>query len=91
MITVNFFTTLRVFLKTKQVRVYDDEITIFELLQHCETQLSKPFLDRLFEKDGNLIPGTMVLVNGQNILHLQGIHTVVRNGSDVALFPAEEN
>ncbi len=90
MITVNFFTTLRVFLKTKQARIYDDEITIFELLKQCEAQLSKSFLDRLFEKDGNLISGTMILVNGQNILHLRGINTVVRNGADVALFPAEE-
>ena len=34
-----------------------------------------------------ILPDTMILVNGQNVRHLQGIHTIVRNGADVALFP----
>lgn len=87
MITVNFFTTLRVFLKSKQVRIYADEISVIELLKQCEVQTSKPFLYKLLNEDGNILPGTMILVNGQNVLQLHGIYTVVRNGADVALFP----
>ena len=87
MIHVNFFATLRVFLKTKQVRISANELNMFELLQQCEAKVSKPFLHKLVDEEGNIRPGTMILVNGQNVLHLQGLHTIVRNGADIALFP----
>ena len=87
MINVNFFGTLRVFLKTKQVRISTKELNVFELLQQCERQVSKPFLHKLMDEEGNIRPGTMILVNGQNVLHLQGMRTIVRNGADIALFP----
>lgn len=87
MINVNFFGTLRVFLKTKQVRVSVDELSVFELLQQCETKVSNPFLSKLVDEEGNIKSGTMILVNGQNVLHLQGLRTIVRNGADIAIFP----
>ncbi len=90
MITVNFFTTLRSVVKTKQVRIHTTEICILDLLKQCETKTAASFLHKLVDKDGNLIPGTMILVNGQNVLNLHGVRTVVRNGADVALFPAKE-
>lgn len=87
MINVNFFGTLRGFLKTKQVRVSVDELSVFELLQRCETKVSNPFLSKLVDEEGNIKSGTMILVNGQNVLHLQGLRTIVRNGADIAIFP----
>lgn len=87
MININFFGTLRTFLKTKQVRITADELRVFELLQQCEARVSKPFLGKLVDENGNIRPGTMILVNGQNVLHLQGLHTIVRNGADIAIFP----
>lgn len=87
MIHVNFFATLRMFLKTKQVRISANELTMFELLQQCEAQVSKQFLQKLIDEEANIRPGTMILVNGQNILHLRGLHTIVRNGADIAIFP----
>ena len=86
MITINFFTTLRTFLKTKQVRIRAEEIRILDLLKQCEAQTPIPFLHKLLDENGNINPETMILVNGQNVLHLQGINTIVRNGTDVALF-----
>lgn len=87
MININFFGTLRTFLKTKQVRITADELRVIELLQQCEARVSKPFLEKLVDENGNIRPGTMILVNGQNVLHLQGLHTIVRNGADIAIFP----
>ena len=87
MIIVNFFTTLRTFVKTRQVRISADEMSVLELMRHCEAQTAKPFFHKLFADDGALLPGATILINGQNIQHLQGIQTIVRNGADVALFP----
>jgi molybdopterin synthase sulfur carrier subunit len=87
MIIINFFTTLRSYLQTRQVRIQTEEMSVLELLLHCEMQTSKPFTHKLLDDDGNILPDTMILVNGQNVRHLQGIHTIVRNGADVALFP----
>jgi len=87
MIIVNFFTTLRTYLKSRQSRIYAEDISMFELLQRCETDTGKALVSKLINEDGSLIPGVMILINGQNILHLQGIRTIVRNGADVAIFP----
>ena len=87
MIIVNFFTTLRSYLKSRQARIYAEDINILELLQRCEIETGKALVSKLITEDGTLIPGVMILINGQNILHLQGIRTIVRNGADVAIFP----
>ena len=87
MIIVNFFTTLRTYLKSRQARIHGEDLSIVELLQQCEAQTGKALLSKLISDDGSLIPGAMILINGQDILHLQGIRTIVRNGADVAVFP----
>ena len=87
MITINFFTTLRIFLKTEQVKVQTTQVNMKELLQKCEEQISKRFLHKLLDPAGKIMPGTMILINGQNVLHLNGLNTVVKGGDVVALFP----
>ncbi len=86
-IIVRFFTTLRILLHTNQVTIPATEITVKELLQKSEAQVSKRFLHKLLTPDGQLIQGVMILVNGRNILHLEGLNTVVKGGDIVALFP----
>lgn len=87
MIVINFFATLREFLKTKQIRILAEEKSVLELLQYCEEKISKPFIYKLLDKDGTILPGTMILVNGRNVFHLQGPQTIIRNGANVAIFP----
>lgn len=87
MITVNFFTTLRIFVNTKQVKLPAANLTVIELLQKCEQHLSKRFVHKLLTPDGQIIAGTLVLVNGQHIAHLDGTQTLVKDGDEVALFP----
>ena len=87
MITVNFFTTLRIFLNTNQVIIQATEMSVNELLRKSEEQVSKRFLHKLLNQDGQILPGVMILVNGRNILHLQGVDTIVKGGDVVAIFP----
>ena len=87
MIVIHFFAMLREFLKTKQIRIPAEEKSVLELLQYCETKTSKSFLYKLVDQDGAIRPDSMILVNGRNVLNLQGIQTIVKDGSNVAIFP----
>ena len=87
MITVNFFTTLRIFLNTSQAIIQTTEMSVKELLRKSEELVSKRFLHKLLNQDGQILPGVMILVNGRNVLHLEGVNTIVKGGDVVAIFP----
>ncbi len=87
MITVKFFTTLRVLLRQRELQFSLASSTILHLLQLCETRTSKPFVYKLLDAQQKIIPGTIILINGHNILHLNGLDTVTYDGDTVSLFP----
>jgi molybdopterin synthase sulfur carrier subunit len=86
MITVKFFTTLRIYLGFGELRCEPVQ-TVRQLLEACEKKSSKPFLFKLLEKSGELVTGAIILVNGRNIHHLDGLETAVSDGDEIALFP----
>jgi len=43
--------------------------------------------NKLLDENGELKRGTIILVNGHNILHLEKLATPVKDGDIVALFP----
>ncbi len=87
MITVKFFTTLRVFLRQAELQFNDSSLTILKILQLSEKRTTKPFLHKLLDAQQKIIPGTIILLNGHNILHLNGLETMAYDGDTVALFP----
>ena len=89
MIIINVFKQLRNTLGKQQLKIHTSEISILELLQQCETQTSRQFLDQMISAEGKLLPGLLILVNGQSVSKLQGIHTIVRDGANVAIFPPD--
>ena len=84
---VAFVGTLAIFATLRQVagtdhHDLDDVDTVGAALQHNA---------RLWDAvvpDGELVPGTIVLVNGPNIHHLQGLATPLQDGDRVSVFPA---
>ena len=88
MIVINFFAALRDFLKTRQISILAEEKSVLELLRYCEAKTSKLFIHKLVDKDGAIVPGSMILVNGRNVMNLQGIQTIVKDGAKVAIFPS---
>jgi molybdopterin synthase sulfur carrier subunit len=46
-----------------------------------------PMKDELFTEQKTLKPLVHVFVNGQNIVHLNGLDTIVHEDDEVALFP----
>lgn len=67
------------------------ESSILDILQKAEEIVagkgSKKFLFKLLDEDGGIKRGTLVLINGRNILDTDGLESVVRDGDTVALFP----
>ncbi|MGC9312948.1 MAG: MoaD/ThiS family protein [Sediminispirochaetaceae bacterium] len=87
MITVKFFTTLRILLRQAEIELDITSSTVRDLLQLCEQRIAQPFLHKLVNPQKEIIPGTIILVNGHNILHLEGLDTPISSGDQIALFP----
>lgn len=93
MITINFYTTLRLYLKMKELHIEPTQpvMPILDVLKTTEQmvveQTTKPFLFKLLAEDGNIKRGTLILINGKNILDTNGLDEVVNDGDTVALFP----
>jgi len=88
MIKIEFYSLLRLLLKQEKLALPSvQEETIRELLPRLQQQLSTPFLHKLLDKKGELIPGTIILINRRNILHLNKLETPVHSGDVVAFFP----
>ncbi|MFP4490421.1 MAG: MoaD family protein [Spirochaetaceae bacterium] len=86
MITVKFFTTLRIYLGIGELAC-PHVSTVGELLDECEKRVSRPFLSKLLDSTGTLMSGAIILVNGQNIHHLHGLETELSDKDEIALFP----
>lgn len=92
MITVNFYTILRLMLKLGEIQLDAiREAPIRDVLQKAETlvleQTGLKFLFKLLDADGTIKRGTIILINGKNILDTNGLNALVRDGDTVALFP----
>ncbi len=75
------------FLGLSEIHLQDLVGNIEELLEKTESHTPKPFLHKLLDDQGRLITGSIILVNGHNILHLDGLETKLSDGDQVALFP----
>lgn len=88
MIQVEFYSLLRLLLKREKLELPAEEtMTVGQLLRQVQQQLTTPFLHKLLDEQGELIPGTMILLNRRNILHLDRLESAVTDGDVVALFP----
>ncbi len=85
--TVKFFATLRAALGVGSVELeHDTPMTVREVLERAEQETGKPIMQELFEDDGSMRIGAMVLVDGKNISHLNGLDTTVQSET-LSVFP----
>jgi sulfur-carrier protein len=61
--------------------------TVGSALEKFQAALPVPVSGRLIDDAGALHQGTIILVNRRNILHLEGLGTVLHDGDVLALFP----
>ncbi|GAB6189474.1 MoaD/ThiS family protein [Marinitoga arctica] len=86
-IKVKFFATLRLYLKVDSVDIeLDNPITVNELINLLVDKFND-FKIREYLVDGEKIKvGTMILINGKNIIHINGLNTLVEEGI-ISIFP----
>jgi molybdopterin synthase sulfur carrier subunit len=88
MARVKFFGTLRMLLKLKETSIeIENNTTIREFLEKLQNKIEGKFIDKLIDQNGNIIPGTIILVNKKNIFHLNLLDTTVNNDDEVVIFP----
>lgn len=89
MVTVRFYSLLRRLLQRESmVLSVTDGDTVATMLQKIGGHDGAAIAEKLFADDGALQVGVIILVNRHNIYHLQGLATPVKNGDELALFPA---
>ena len=88
MVKVQFYGLLRLMLKRDKLELPPcDNEQVRQLLQRAQRQISTPFLHKLLDQQGELLLGTIIMVNRHNILHLQKLQTPVHDSDVVAFFP----
>lgn len=92
MVSVSFFTTLRLLLNIKEIQLeVNHEQSILELLHQAESiiiqKTSQRFIWKLLDDQGAIKQGTIILINGKNILDTIGLECRVKDGDVIALFP----
>ena len=86
MIKIKFYSLLRVFLKQNEIEIDSDNISIFTLLQKISEKNNKDLLSKIIDAE-QLIQGTIILLNGRNIYHLEKLDTLVISGDKIDIFP----
>jgi molybdopterin synthase sulfur carrier subunit len=86
-IDVKLFATLRMHLGVASVSLeVDSPPTVEALIKMVSEKVGEDIHDWLLEEDDELRMGTMILLEGHNIIHMNGIATKVET-SQVAIFP----
>ncbi len=86
-IKIEFFATLRLVLEVAGLEIEaDGPVTVRQLISIASEKLGTDISAKLMDGD-KIKRGTMILVNGKNIHHLNGLDTLVKPGDRVAVFP----
>lgn len=85
---VKFYSLFRINLKSSGTEYeVDREITIFELIDKLDQEYDGYFTEKLLDDNGDISKGSIILVNGKNIFHIDKLETKVSNEDTVTLFP----
>jgi len=86
MIKIKFYSLLRIFLKKNEIEIDANNISIRDLVYKISDLTNKDLTSELIE-DKKIISGTIILLNGRNIFHLNKSDTVVKDGDNIDIFP----
>jgi len=87
MIKIKFYSLLRSEFGCSEMEIDVSGIPILELLEIAEKKLGKNIVDQLTDNKDELSKGTIILLNGRNIVHLDKFSTIGRSGDKVDIFP----
>jgi len=85
---VKFYSLFRINLKSPGTEYeLDSEITIDELIKKLDQDYDGYFTRKLLKDDHSISPGSIIMVNGKNVLHLEKLDTKINDDDTVTLFP----
>ena len=86
-VRVKLFATLRLKLKVGQVDVSSSSpLSVISLLQLVSEKVGSDILPELIA-DGKIMVGTIILIDGFNILHMDALNTIIDKDCVVSVFP----
>ncbi len=85
--TIRLFATLRDVTGVKELSIpFADGQTVREML-HTVVDVQPALREKIFDGQGDLTGLVHVLVHGRNIMWLNGLDTIVRDGDQIVLLP----
>ena len=84
--TVKYFATIRTYTGETERRLDDAPADLRELLTALAARYGASFRRAVFSEAG-LGAAIIILVNGRNVLYLQGLDTPLRADDEVSIFP----
>jgi len=88
-VRIKFFATFRDLLNLKEIEINLTSSESYTIGQLLEDLIDKfPTLQaEIFNEDKTIRRMTHILVNGRNIIHLQGLETDIKSTDEIALIP----
>ena len=88
-IRVKFFTLFRLEfgLSELNLKINKDKITLKDLLKIIDDKTKKDVSKKLLLNEKILKTSAIILINGKNIFHLNGLDTEIKDGDEISLFP----
>ena len=86
-ITVKFFGVLRALVGITSIDIIPEKsLSMARLLNIVWKKTNDALIDKLLE-NGKIKKGTLLLIDGKNVVHLQGLDTLIPSGSTISFFP----
>ncbi|MGQ4913258.1 MAG: ubiquitin-like small modifier protein 1 [Candidatus Asgardarchaeia archaeon] len=86
-IRVKFFAALWEITGEKEVELNGTNMTVRELLQKLIERYGEKFKKEIMDNDDKVKDHYVILVNGRNIVFLDGVNTKVKDGDLISIFP----
>jgi len=86
-VKVKFYSLFKINLKSsgKEYQI-DGEITVNDLISMLDEDYDGYFSQKLLDA-GKISPGSIILINGENVIHINGLESKIKDGDVVTLFP----
>ncbi|MGM0419515.1 MAG: ubiquitin-like small modifier protein 1 [Bacillota bacterium] len=87
-IQVKLFSLFRKYISDRELELPAEETkTVQDMISILDERYEDVFSQKLIGDEGTVNPGAIILINGHNILHLDGLDTELNEGDKVAIFP----
>ena len=87
-LSIKLFATIRLATGLKVIDLnVDKPVNIIEMLKIVSEAVNFDLIKKLTQ-NGQLIPGVIILLDGENILHKQKLETIIDKDTTISIFPA---